>query len=98
MRLLLATLKEYSGYVLTDCPVFKPFGASVDLKGAIGLAVAQLDGQPALSEYRVALVKGFRGQAERGEIRAAGYAQAGQHQFTGSIGESPAILIRIECK
>jgi hypothetical protein len=31
MRRLLATLKEYSGYVITDCPVFKPFGASVDL-------------------------------------------------------------------
>ena len=98
MRLLLATLREYSGYALTDCPVFKPFGASVDLKGAVGLAVAQLGGQPELSEYRDALVKGFRGQAERGEIRAAGYAQLGRHQLPGSVGETAAVLIRIECR
>jgi hypothetical protein len=98
MRLLFATLREYSGYTLTDCPVFKPFGASVDLNGKVGLAVAQLDGQPELSEYRDALVKGFRGQAQRGEIRAAGYAQSGRHSFPGGVGERAAILIRIECR
>ena len=98
MRLLLATLKEYSGYALTDLPVFKPFGASVNLEGAVGLAVAQLDGQPELSELRSALVAGFRGQAKRGEIRAAGCAQAGHHEFAGGGGARPAILIRIECK
>jgi hypothetical protein len=98
MRLLLATLKEYSGYVLTDCPVFKPFGASVNLQGAVGLAVAQLDGQPELSAYRDAIVKGFCRQAERGEIRAAGYAQLGRHPFPGTVGETAAVLIRIECR
>jgi hypothetical protein len=48
--------------------------------------VAQLDGQPELSEYRDALIKGFRGQARRSESRAAGYAHLGRHQFQYAFG------------
>jgi hypothetical protein len=98
LRLLMATLKEYSGYVLLDCPVFKPFGASLDLNGAVGLAVAQLDGEPELPEYRAALVRGFRGMAERGEIRAAGYAQQGRERLPGGTGEVDVVWIRMECR
>jgi hypothetical protein len=98
LRLLLTTLKEYSSYVLLDCPVFKPFGAAIDLKGVLGLAVADLEGQPELSEYRTALIQGFRGQAERGEIRAAGYAQQGRHQLPGGMSEVDVIWIRMECR
>jgi len=96
MRLVLATLKEHSGYALIDCPVFKPFGASLDLNGAVRVTVAQLDGQPDLLEYRNVLIRGFRNQAARGEIRAAGYAELGR--FPEGAGEVDTVLIRIECR
>jgi hypothetical protein len=83
LRLLLATLREYAGYVLLDCPVFKPFGASLDNNGKVGLAVAQLEGKPELDAYRQALLLGFRKMAERGEIRAAGYCQKGREGTSG---------------
>lgn len=98
IRLLLAKLKEYSGYVLTDRAVFKPFGAALDLKGEVRLAVAKLDGQPELAEYREAIVKGFREQAGRGEIRAAGYAELGRYRVEDGASETDAVVIRIECR
>jgi hypothetical protein len=98
MRLLLVRLKEYSGYVLTEGAVFKPFGASVDLQGEVGLSVAKLNGQPELSEYRDAMIKGFREQAGRGEIRAAGYAELGRYRVEDGASEKDAVVIRIECR
>src|SRR5262249_35316597 len=96
LRLLLATLKEYSSYVLLDCPVFRPFGAALNNAGNVGLVVAQLEGQPALSEYRDALLRGLRGQAERGEIRAARICEQGRAKLPGMSDEAPVIWISIE--
>jgi hypothetical protein len=96
LRLLLRTLKEYAGYVFLDCPVFKPFGASLDKDGAVALTVAQLEGQPGVSEYRQALVRGFRGQAERGEIRAAGYCIEGRQPLPGTPAEENVLWIYLE--
>jgi hypothetical protein len=97
LRVLLATLKEFSGYTLTDCPVFKPFGAFLDAAtGAPGVVVAQLEGTPGLTEYRDALLRGFRGQVERGESRAAGYCELGRAVPPDATEDVPVVLVRME--
>jgi hypothetical protein len=96
LRLLLATLKEYSGYQLLACAVFKPFGVYLDSAGKPGVVVAQLEGQPASEEYRQALLRGFRGQAERGESRAAGYADRGRAQLPDTPEEVDVIFASME--
>src|SRR5262245_4859044 len=72
------------------------FGASLDVNGATGLAVAQLEGEPTAADYRQALVFGFRGQAGRGEIRAAGYCLAGSDRVPGGAGEVPVVWAFLE--
>ncbi len=96
LHLLLATLKEYAGYQLLDCPVFKPFGVSLDNAGKPGIAVAQLEGRPELGAYRQALLLSFQGQVDRGEIRATGFAEDGRAELAGTSGEADVVLIRME--
>jgi hypothetical protein len=100
LRTLLAKLREYAEISLLHCPGFaqgvQAFGASLDVNGAPGLAVAQLEGEPTAADYRQALVLGFQGQAGRGEIRAAGYCLAGSDRVHGGAEEVPVVWAFLE--
>lgn len=97
MRELLATLRQYAGYVLVDLDTFKGFGACVGKDGGVGLAMARLEVEATEEDKRKALIKGFEGQAERGEIRAAGYCEVGRGQTPEATEEEDLLMIHICC-
>ena len=97
LRLLMATLREYASYVLLDCEVFKPIGASLDRDGAVGLAVAKPEGGSDPASYETALLHGFKALMTEEKIRAAGYVNAGPNPGPDQAQNPDALLMKMEC-
>jgi hypothetical protein len=100
LRTLLAKLTEYAEISLLHCPGFargiQAFGAYLDLGGSPGLAVAELEGEPTIADYKWALILGLRKQSAQGKIRAAGYCLAGADRVPGGAGAQDVVWAYLE--
>ena len=96
---LLNALVPFAQEMLSKHGEFYPFGASVDAKGEVACVAGETgEEQPDSQEVIELLVQGFRAEAKRGEIRAAGICYDARIVPPGRKERSDAIAVRLEHK